>query len=210
MYKKSFRKCRHCEREVVSSRHKTHESKCLEQQAERMRQKHPGHPLGMPAWNKGLTFELDERILARNRHFFYGKRFGAAISGHTDETRQKIGEKLSVNNKGGRCKWYEVNGQLVQGTWERDLALKFDEMGIVWRKIKTNSYTIQYTMDGRQRHYTPDFYLEDYKLFLEVKGYWRGHDQEKMRCVIAQHPELKICIVEKDQYQKILQGELVW
>lgn len=129
---------------------------------------------------------------------------------HTEETKRKIGEKLSINNKGGRAKWYEVSGQKVQGTWERDIALKFEDLGIKWKKLKTNRDTLEYVMDGKIRHYTPDFYLPDYDVLLEVKGHWWGRDREKMDIVIETHKDKNIVLIEKEQFQKILQGELVW
>lgn len=144
-----------------------------------------------PAWNKGLPGT------------FRGKK-------HSAESRRKIGEKLSINNKGGRAKWYDVAGQRVQGTWERDIALKLEEMKIKWIKLKTNRDTLKYVMDGKIRSYTPDFYLEDYNLYLEIKGFWWGNDKEKMRIVLETHKDKNIFIVEKEQFNKIMQGELVW
>ena len=141
------------------------------------------------AWNKGLPGT------------FAGKK-------HTAESKRKIGEKLSINNKGGRAKWYEVAGQKVQGTWERNVALKFQELGIKWKKLKTNRHTLEYVMDGKLRHYTPDFYLPEYDVLLEVKGHWWGRDREKMDIVLKTHTDKNIVIVEKEHYEKILQGDL--
>lgn len=150
------------------------------------------HGLQKPkAWNIGLPGT------------FTGKK-------HTVETRKRISEKLSINNKGGRSKWYTVADQSVQGTWERNIALKLEEMQIRWTKLKTNRDTLEYVMDGKTRSYTPDFYLEDYDVYLEIKGYWWGNDKEKMRIVLSTHTDKNICVVEKEQYDKILRGELVW
>lgn len=166
-----------------------------------------GKPKGTLPWNKGLT-QRDAPSLARPRQ--KGKKFGSAITGHSEETKKKISAKLSVNNKGGRSNWYEVAGQKVQGTWERDIALKLEELGVKWQKLKTNRDTLEYVMDDKIRHYTPDFYLPDYDVFLEIKGYWWGRDKEKMDIVLSTHTDKKICIVEKEQYNRIMQGELVW
>lgn len=143
------------------------------------------------AWNKGLPGT------------FTGKK-------HTEETKRKISHKLSINNKGGRSKWYDVAGQKVQGTWERNIALRFEELGIEWKKLKTNRDTMEYLMDGKVRCYTPDFYLPVQNLFLEVKGYWWGRDREKMDIVLKTYPDKNIIIIEKDQYDRFLGGELVW
>jgi hypothetical protein len=129
---------------------------------------------------------------------------------HSEESKRKISEKLSVNNKGGRCKWYEVSGQKVQGTWERDVAIKLDEINVKWIKLKTNRDTLQYELDGKQKSYTPDFYLEEYDVFLEIKGFWWGNDKNKMKAVMEQHPQKRIIIVEKQEYDKIMDGKLIW
>lgn len=159
------------------------------------------------AWNKGLS-QKDFPSLARPNQ--RGKRFGASLTGHTEETKRKISEKLSINNKGGRSKWYEVAGQKVQGTWERNVALKFEELGIEWKKLKTNRDVLEYVMDEKVRCYTPDFFLPAYNVFLEVKGHWWGRDREKMDIVLKTYPDKNIVIVEKEQYEKFLGGELVW
>ena len=137
------------------------------------------------AWNKGLPGT------------FTGKK-------HTLESKQRISEKLSVNNKGGRSKWYDVAGQRVQGTWERDIAIKFEQLCIQWVKLKTNKDTLKYKMGGKVRSYTPDFYLPDYNMYVEVKGFWWGNDKEKMNIVIATHPDKHIVVVEKDEYDQIM------
>lgn len=159
------------------------------------------------AWNKGLS-KKDFPSLARPNQV--GKRFGASLNGHTEETKRKISQKLSINNKGGRSKWYKVAGQSVQGTWERNVALKFEELGIKWQKLKTNKDTLEYIMDNKIRCYTPDFYLPEYDVFLEIKGHWWGRDREKMNIVLKTYPNKRIIILEKEQYEKFLGGELVW
>lgn len=168
-----------------------------------------------PIWNKGLTKETDERLVKSGKTYSDRVKNGDIIphftgKTHTTKAKQTISEKLSVNNKGGRCKWYEVDGIYVQGTWERDIALKLKELGITWIKSKKKEYTLKYEINGKIRNYTPDFYLPDYDVWLEIKGFWWGNDKEKMRIVKEQHPEKNIKIVEKEEFKRILRGELVW
>lgn len=168
-----------------------------------------GKPKGYRPWNTGLTKDTDTRVLKHSNKLkgkigtFLGKK-------HTEESKRKISQKLSINNKGGRAKWYEVAGQKVQGTWERNVALKFEELGIKWKKLKTNRDILEYIMDNKIRCYTPDFYLPTYNVYLEVKGHWWGRDREKMDIVLKTHVDKNIVIIEKEQYEKILGGELVW
>lgn len=211
MYVKNYRECRFCGRMMVTSRTTVHENKCLAQQAAKLIPVGTaGRQKGSTAWNKGLTKETDSRVVYGDKHPGYGRRWGNSLNGHSVESKQKLSETMSIRNKGGRCKWYEVDGQLLQGTWERDFAMKLTELGIKWVKIKTNSYTLKYIMDGVVRNYTPDFYLPDNDLFIEVKGFWWGRDKEKMRLVQEQHSKVNIVIIEKEQFDKIMGGELVW
>lgn len=162
-----------------------------------------------PAWNKGLTKETDDRVAA-NSIAVSKATIGKIGRPHSEETKRKISQKLSINNKGGRAKWHEVAGQKVQGTWERNVAVKFEELGIKWVKLKVHKDILEYVMDDNVRSYTPDFYLPAYDVYLEIKGYWWGRDREKMDIVLRTYPDKKIIIVEKTDYVRILRGELVW
>lgn len=121
---------------------------------------------------------------------------------------ENLSTTQSIKNRGGRCKWYEVSGVLVQGTWERDIAIKLTEQNIRWKKVR--EYPLLYTKNEKIHRYSPDFYLPDFLCYLEIKGHWWGSDREKMDLVISQNPDVKIYIIEKIEYQKIMQGEQVW
>ena len=198
--------CKFCQRGCKSDNSLRNHSRLCKSNPNRQ-ERTGGKAKGSPAWNKGLTKDQFP-CLARPKQ--KGIKFGSALNGHSAETRRKISEKLSINNKGGRSKWYEVAGQKVQGTWERNVALKFEELGIKWIKLKTNKGTLEYVMDDKVRCYTPDFYLPEYNVFLEVKGCWWGRDREKMDIVLETYPDKNIVIIEKEQYDKFLRGELVW
>jgi hypothetical protein len=169
-----------------------------------------GHQVGKPAWNKGLTgvqvpwnIGLPSPNKGKKLEEIVGEEKAAIIKKNTSR-------RMSVKNNGGRSKWYEVAGQKCQGTWERNVALKFEELGIEWKKLKTNRDVLEYVMDDKVRCYTPDFFLPAYNVFLEVKGHWWGRDREKMDIVLKTYPDKNIVIVEKEQYEKFLGGELVW
>lgn len=114
----------------------------------------------------------------------------------------------SLENKGGRSKWYIVSGIKVQGTWERNIAEKLNELSVKWEKIR--DYPFRYIKDNKEHRYSPDFYLPEFDCYLEIKGFWWGQDREKMDLVINQNPDKNIIIIEKDDYEKVMQGEQVW
>lgn len=126
---------------------------------------------------------------------------------HTKESREKMSKTTSGNNHGGKCKWYEVDGQKLQGTWERDLAIKLKELKIKWIKVKPNNISESFYYESDIKHfYTPDFYLPRYDFYLEIKGYWWGSDKHKMDLVFKQNPNLKnrLYIIEKEKFGSLL------
>lgn len=122
------------------------------------------------------------------------------------EAKDHLSKRMSENNPGGKCKWFEINDKKVQGTWELNFAKYCNEHGIEWDRCKP----WKYTMDGKVRRYTPDFYIPSKDLYIEIKGRWWGDDRRKMDCVIEQHPDKNILILEKEKYNKLLEGVLVW
>lgn len=167
-----------------------------------------GKPVGGQAWNKGLT-KSDHPSLARAGVKGAALRLGKKIvQNWSDESRMRVSIHQSNKNNGGRCKWFQVDNVLVQGQWEYNFALKMNELGIKWEKVKGNPW--KYVMNGKTRHYTPDFFLEDSNIFIELKGYWWGDDKRKMEHVMSQHTDKRIIIIQRDDYLKVLDGELVW
>lgn len=174
-----------------------------------------GASIGNIPWNKGLYKETNSVIMEASKKISStlkeGYASGRLISTQTSlEARAATSRRMSLHNPGGKSKWFEVAGQKCQGTWERNIALKFEELSIKWTKLKTNKDVLEYVMDGMTKCYTPDFYLPDYDIFLEVKGYWWGRDREKMDIVLNTYPDKKIVIIEKELYHRILDGEQVW
>ena len=82
---------------------------------------------GRKAWNKGLTKETDERVKKNSESV--SKAFQQQIKDGTYiprkmniEARKRLSEEQSLHNRGGKSKWYTVNNQKVQGTYELKFA----------------------------------------------------------------------------------------
>ena len=171
---------------------------------------HDGYIKGSrKAYNKGLTKNNNEGVRKNSEILKEGYRTGRIKPSflgktHSIKTREIISSKVSLNNKGGRCKWYIVDNQKVQGTWERDLATKMSSLNIDWKKLGSNSKVFQYTLDI-ERSYTPDFYLSEINKYLELKGFWWGNDKEKLRLVTEQNPTLKknLIVIEADLFESL-------
>jgi hypothetical protein len=166
---------------------------------------------GFESWNKGLTKETDNRVKTNSESLSKSIQLkienGTYVPNrHSSEFKKNLSIRQSLHNKGGRSKWFKVNGKSVQGTWERDLAILMTNLKIDWFKPKVNSDIFNYHLDNRDRSYTPDFYLKDLGIFIELKGYWWGNDKEKIKIVLEQNPILKntLKVIEKENYLKLL------
>lgn len=82
----------------------------------------------------------------------------------------------------------------MDSTWEVACAVRLDELGIRW--IRNPNLKLKYTTRGRRaRNYIPDFYLPDYDVYIEVKGYWTDAARHKMKNV-QERNTVKIIILE--------------
>ena len=75
----------------------------------------------------------------------------------------------------------------MDSSWEVKCAEKLDELGLRWER--TEDLKLQYIdKKARTRNYIPDFYLPDFDIYIEVKGYWTTPARWKMRSVMDRNP----------------------
>ena len=75
----------------------------------------------------------------------------------------------------------------MDSTWEVACAKRLDTLGIKWQR--NPSIKLQYRdRKLRLRNYIPDFYLPDYDIYLEIKGYWTEAAKWKMRDIMVRYP----------------------
>lgn len=166
-------------------------------------------------WNKGLNKHNNVFIKNGGETLSNKIKNGERIPGfknkkHTKETKEKISASRSENNNGYiKCKYYEIFSPFmnknvnVQGTWERDFAYFLNEKKINWIRDKKKSLKYKHHKDDYTHNYYPDFYLPDFDMYVEIKGFWfkssdgKVDDKRKMKKVINQNKNLKIVIFEK-------------
>ena len=157
-------------------------------------------------WNKGLTKNSDERILllankaAKRKGTFTGKQ-------HSEKTKTILSQKKKdLYLSGwepicGRAKKYDyfspIAGTIkVDGTWELIAAQYLDKCKLNWKRNKRRFKYIN--LEGKIASYQPDFYIESWKCYLEVKGYETALD----KCKWSQFSE-KLIIWRKEEIYKI-------
>tara|TARA_B100001094_G_C18001017_1_gene705178 strand:- start:215 stop:619 length:405 start_codon:yes stop_codon:yes gene_type:complete len=81
------------------------------------------------------------------------------------------------------------DGAVIQmdSSWEAKCAEKLDELEVEWER--TEDLKLKYIDKRAQtRNYIPDFYLPEFDMYLEVKGYWTTPARWKMRSVMDRNP----------------------
>lgn len=160
------------------------------------------------AWNKGLTSMNDDRIVSGKDHPFYQKRWGAAVNGHSKETKELLSKIMSdkMANRYTASHRAEYNGVKMESSWEIKLAKSLDENKICWVRPKPLLYVDD---SGQKRRYYPDFYLPDYDVFLDPKNdYVQSLDKRKFELIIEQN-NIKLYMLNEHQLDwKIIESEV--
>lgn len=103
-------------------------------------------------------------------------------------------ESYTKSNR-GRVKHIKKYGLTFDGSWE----LKFYEWCLSKNiKIIDNKEFFDYIFKGKSHLYNPDFYLPDYDIFVEVKGYYDEKDLAKW-----EHFNKKLFILKDDSIKLI-------
>lgn len=151
------------------------------------------------AWNKGFTKNTDNRVKAHAQGL--KEKFKKGILKFRDLTPTQIIQrnlKLSLKTGGPRLyggigkhsKYIKKDGQIFycQSTMEHKMCEILDILNLKWTR---NNIGFRYTtLEGKLRRYYPDFYIGDYKMFLETKGYLTPEIQHKLNT--SNVPNLRI------------------
>jgi hypothetical protein len=177
---------------------------------------HPHGKLGKPSWNSGKKYaellgetEADKlkAKLSKSISDIIKKKgsYGQAATPEAESIRRKkISDSIKKRYengwmpKAGRCKKIHYNSPyagdvLLDGSWELECAKFLDEKNIKWNRNKNR---FSYKFENKDRFYTPDFFLIDYDIYLEVKGYITDKDLAKWKhfphkIIIAQLKEIR-------------------
>lgn len=84
---------------------------------------------------------------------------------------------------------YNINNELikVQGNWENELAKSLNRLDILYKRKSVS-------INGINK-YTPDFYIPDYDIFIEVKGFLYEKDKYKMLKAIDNNKDMDLRII---------------
>lgn len=190
--------CKFCELEKQSKNALgNHETRC-KKNPERRIQCGGGSKV---AWNKGLTKEIDKRVahteITKEKISQLNKTRKVEYS---PEFREKQRQNALRRNLGGvrQSKRIEYNGKTLGSSYEVTVAKSLDENNITWDICKRFKYIDTF---GKQRTYTPDFYLFEYDVYLDPKNDFLI---EKINPALGFNDLEKIKLVEKQNNIRII------
>jgi hypothetical protein len=96
----------------------------------------------------------------------------------TKSFRKKMSKIGGYRKNSGRCKHIQYKGVDIQGTWELKFVEFLDSKDIKWERNKVG---YKYLFEDKERQYYPDFFLPQYNLYVEVKGYETNKDKAKWK-----------------------------
>lgn len=131
------------------------------------------------AWNKGkhLSKEYKEKLSKALK----GRKKAKMSNSQKENISKTIREKIKLNTwhnsyfKKGKHLYKDIN---FDSKWELAYAKWLDSNRINWRRPNEH---FSYIFEGKEHYYTPDFYLIDENLYIEIKGYKTAKDEAKWK-----------------------------
>jgi NUMOD3 motif len=133
---------------------------------------------------------------------FYGKKHTRKSLRKMSESHKKTVRRGKDSNLYGRM--YHSKGAWVECS-----------LGRIWVRSSWEAATVKYLDAKKYRWlyeskafeladstYTPDFFLEDLDLYVEVKGYWRDDAKIKFDAFKARYPQINIEVWDKPKLRK--------
>lgn len=117
---------------------------------------------------------------------------------HSDSMKKAVKENpdsYTKNNVCGRVKNIEYKGVVLKGQWELKTAQWLDSNNIAW-DYEPQGFV--YIWNETERIYYPDFYLKEFDLYVEVKGYKTDRDVAKWKSLGD-----KLKIIDKNVINKL-------
>ena len=196
-------KCDFCDKEYTEGGIKYHIKYCkknpnkvdLPNKSELWKEKQKTRKISngyIAAKERGDVFEMTESTRKKISEASKGRK-------HSEKTKKLISEqkkKLYASGwecTAGRCPKYDYDSPIagsikVDGSWELKFCEFADKYDLKWTRNKKRFDYIR--PNGKLSTYQPDFYIEDFKTYIEVKGYETDLD----KCKWGQFPDSLIVL----------------
>jgi hypothetical protein len=101
---------------------------------------------------------------------------------------------------GKRCEFTELDGNVIwfKSSYELRTAIALSKLELDW-----NYECKSFKLDELNRRYFPDFYICDYNVWLEVKGYMQPHSELKINEFLDLYPNEHLRILFNEDIQEL-------
>jgi len=121
---------------------------------------------------------------------FYSKQcWKCFLRGYKGKNHHRFGK---INHS----KWEKYGKIFMRSSWEIAYAKYLDKKGIKWLYEPK-------TFNLGEMTYTPDFYLPEKDLYIEIKGYWRADAKVKFKLFKKQYTNFKIKVLNKNKLKQL-------
>jgi len=136
-------------------------------------------------WNRGLTKTTDERVAKNAEHISIVQKKLFAEG------------KINLPGKSFLGGFREDLGHFVRSSWEANFARLMNFLDASYE------YESKRFLLSDNSTYLPDFYIIDFKHYIEVKGFWWEGDIEKVQLFLSDYPDEILYIVDELEYKKL-------
>ena len=163
------------------------------------------HPRGM--LGKHHKKEYCEEISKRVKHYWENvtpemleerrkKQVATRIKNDTLNPNKNSTNAYSRTKSGKR---EDISNTFFRSSWEANIARLFNLKGIKW-EYEPKTF---YFNNSMVTSYTPDFYLPQYDVWVEVKGWFDEKSKNKLKAFTTEFPKEKLWFIGKKEYKEI-------
>ena len=113
-----------------------------------------------------------------------------------DISKRMKGRNSHRFGKTSHGKWGVYKGIWMRSSYEIKFTQFLDLSGIKWLYEPK-------TFNLGKMTYTPDFYIPEWKCYIEIKGWWRDDAKEKFKLFKKLYPKVNIKVLYKKELEKL-------
>lgn len=156
---------------------------------------------GLSHFKRGATIPV-WKCLECNKEFKRYKRNGKSNCKFCSKNCYDKFHKKHAKRGKDSCRFGKIShskkikykGRWFHSTWESKFAQWLDNKNIAWEYES-------YTFDLGDTTYTPDFYLPEFGILIEIKGFWRNDAKDKFNRFKSKYNNSIIVLYQKDLRQ---------
>lgn len=135
------------------------------------------------------------------------KRLWVDLDPELEEERIRLREISSLRGTENLKKYYshkrhEYNGIMMRSGWETEFAGELDTRGIAWQ-YEPQTFKMQ-TNEGHYVRYTPDFFLPNAEVYVEIKPVYFLAGKVKEKCDLFRSLGHKYLILTENNWNEVL------